>query len=566
MGRAALASRLAIITGAIAACAVLLGVVLMRETLKAKPKVQQTAKDGFLALDSAPLPSGRELYKNYCAACHGDNGDGNGPAARFLFPKPRNFGQAKFRIVSTTNRLPTDDDLMQVLNRGMPGSAMFPFAHLAGAERRELVTHVRTLMRTAMDERLRREAAKRGDEVNSAELADDIKRLLDTGLAIDVPVDFASLGQESIARGRDLYLRTCAPCHGQNGKGDGVQDQHNDDGTPTRPRDFTRGIFKGGRDPRQLYARIMLGMPGSPMPASLSVLPPAEIGDIVQFILSLAKPDAQKRVEHTRQHLVVHRIATALSGDIPEQIWKSASASPVVVSPLWWRDYAEPDLQVQALHDGHVLALRLIWADATLNDQAVRPQDFEDMAAVQLYKGPREPFLGMGLADHAVDIWLWRASWQSRPEAYADVDQTYPHMSVDLYPYESHGKGARPHATENQPREFLTAQAVGNLRSDPTQAFTGNSITARGVGSITMRPRLSQQVGATGSWREGRWTVILRRPLEVAPDAGIAMAPGERISIAFALWDGAARDRNGQKLVSIWHDLQLEDSERTADP
>jgi hypothetical protein len=28
-----------------------------------------------------------------------------------------------------------------------------------------------------------------------------------------------------------------------------------------------------------------------------------------------------------------------------------------------------------------------------------------------------------------------------------------------------------------------------------------------------------------------------------------------RVTIAFALWDGAARDRNGQKLVSIWHDL-----------
>ena len=29
-------------------------------------------------------------------------------------------------------------------------------------------------------------------------------------------------------------------------------------------------------------------------------------------------------------------------------------------------------------------------------------------------------------------------------------------------------------------------------------------------------------------------------------------------SIGFALWDGAARDRGGQKLVSIWHDLDLE--------
>jgi hypothetical protein len=36
------------------------------------------------------------------------------------------------------------------------------------------------------------------------------------------------------------------------------------------------------------------------------------------------------------------------------------------------------------------------------------------------------------------------------------------------------------------------------------------------------------------------------------------LIPGQRYSIAFAVWDGAASDRNGQKLVSIWHDLEVE--------
>ena len=34
------------------------------------------------------VPEGK-LYGNYCAACHGENGDGNGPAARFLFKANR---------------------------------------------------------------------------------------------------------------------------------------------------------------------------------------------------------------------------------------------------------------------------------------------------------------------------------------------------------------------------------------------------------------------------------------------------------------------------------------------
>src|SRR5262245_61935826 len=42
------------------------------------------------------LASGQELYGTYCAACHGEKGGGDGPAARYLYPKPRNFRDARF--------------------------------------------------------------------------------------------------------------------------------------------------------------------------------------------------------------------------------------------------------------------------------------------------------------------------------------------------------------------------------------------------------------------------------------------------------------------------------------
>jgi DMSO reductase family type II enzyme heme b subunit len=167
------------------------------------------------------------------------------------------------------------------------------------------------------------------------------------------------------------------------------------------------------------------------------------------------------------------------------------------------------------------------------------------MAAVQLFQGSPEPFLGMGASDRPVDVWLWRAGWKPGADALATLRAAYPHLAVDQYAFQ-------------QFKEFLTARAAGNLQADPARAFTGSNIQAKGFGSATMRPKISQQVSASGSWSKGRWTVVLRRPLQVPAEAGLPLAPGAKLSAAFALWDGAARDRNGQKLVSIWHDLELE--------
>jgi mono/diheme cytochrome c family protein len=484
------------------------------------------------------LASGKHLYSVNCAPCHGDQGDGNGPAARYLYPRPRNFGEVKFRVVSTANLMPSDADLLQVLERGMPGSAMFPFRHLPEADRQALVAYVRHLTRTAVLEQQRAEA---GGKVDLAELSRDVDQYLQPGAVLEVPADLPAPGAESVARGTQLYrTEGCSACHGPTGKGDGAQDQRDSNGVPIRPRDFGRGFFKGGPDPRQLFARIILGMPGTPMPAS-SKMKPADAGDLINFILSLSDPAVRSRDEHRRVQVVARRTPTALPADGSAPEWDASPAARVAVSPLWWRNVPEPDLQVAALHDGETLALRLSWHDPTRDDRPLRPQDFEDMAAVQLVAGPPEPFLGMGAVGGAVDVWLWQASRAT----YPDMDAAYPHMAVDLYPF------------KDDP-EFRTARAAGNLRADPDRSLTGNNLGAQGVGTMTLRPRPSQLVSAAGAWRDGRWTVVLRRPLTVPAEAGVPLAVGGRASIAFALWDGAARDRNGQKLVSIWHDLRLE--------
>lgn len=101
------------------------------DAASAQPGVSPVAN---IEPDPQPL-TGRQLYLQHCAACHGEQGAGDGIAARFLFPKPRDFRLGKYRVVSTTNRIPSREDLDAVLVRGMPGSSMPPWRHLSKVER-----------------------------------------------------------------------------------------------------------------------------------------------------------------------------------------------------------------------------------------------------------------------------------------------------------------------------------------------------------------------------------------------------------------------------------------------
>ena len=63
-------------------------------------------------------PSGRAFYRQNCATCHGEQGDGQGPRAFFILPKPRNFQHPASR--ATYNR-PT---LFRAISQGRTGSEM----------------------------------------------------------------------------------------------------------------------------------------------------------------------------------------------------------------------------------------------------------------------------------------------------------------------------------------------------------------------------------------------------------------------------------------------------------
>src|SRR5690606_466951 len=164
-----------------------------------------------LALALAPTPArgqgegqgqgqghpGKPIYDRWCAGCHGVDGRGEGEAAAYMLPRPRDFTRALYQVRTTASGgLPTDADLLRVIDEGMPGTAMPGWRTLLSrSERDALVDYLKTFSRFF----------GQGEPPQA----------LAFGSA-------PRASEEVLREGREFYERIeCWKCHGQAGRGDG---------------------------------------------------------------------------------------------------------------------------------------------------------------------------------------------------------------------------------------------------------------------------------------------------------------------------------------------------------
>ncbi len=216
--------------------------------------------------DPAAAARGHLAYDRYCISCHGVEGDGRGPSADWLDPRPRVLTSGVFKFRSTpSGELPTDDDLLRTISNGLHGTNMPAWRATTEAERRDLVQFVKTLSP-------RFAAEPQGKPI-----------------AIPAPPPFdAAL----VARGKEVWAKMqCAACHGDGGKGDGpsASTLRDDWGQPITPKDFTRGPLKSGDTPEDLFRTFQTGLNGSPMPSFAESIAPDESWALVAYVRSLRR-------------------------------------------------------------------------------------------------------------------------------------------------------------------------------------------------------------------------------------------------------------------------------------
>ena len=491
------------------------------------------------------LQRGAELYTLKCLACHGSDGSGDGEAAYLLYPKPRDLRRGSYRITSTWDATPTDQDLYATITRGMPGSAMPSWAHLPESDRWALVHYIKSLSKRPL--------------LVPPSKAPDLEEGDDGEGVIEAPREPADT-REGRARGAVHFAQNCESCHGPFGQGDGprVETLEDASGYPIRPRDLTTGVFKGDPSPASIYRRIVGGIADTPMPAHPHLIGD-DAWDLVHFVRSLSSDELRERAEMRRIELLCSRVETL--PDHPDAgAWRDIPGATLHLMPLWWR-YSRPEyVKVQAAHDGKSMAILLAWADETHDEMAVRPQDFRDAAAVQFATTQDPPFFAMGTKGDFVNIWMWKSDRQADLAGFHDIDTQYPNTGIDSYPNLQRSPYEQPMrhaATLEADATFITAWGAGNIVADPTLRSAAEDLRAQGFGTLKARPMADQAVEASGVYKTGSYRVVLRRELKGKGREAVDLKPGRKVPAAFAIWNGSAGDRDGKKSVTIWQDFVL---------
>ena len=461
------------------------------------------------AQDSGDL--GEVTYVRWCAGCHGVDGSGNGTAAEYMLPRPRDFTQALYQIRTTASgALPTDDDILAIIDRGMPGTTMPGWENLLSDDEKEaLVEYLKSFSRFFS--------------------ADEVPQPLEFSRATRSNADV-------VAEGESLFrdLAGCAACHGDGGRGDGesAPTLADDRDFPIRAADLTENwLFNGGGEAEDIYRRLLTGLDGTPMPSLADVITAGEMTHdqlwaIAHYVRSLSPDDPPGITEVVRGVLFED---APLPSSVDDEAWDGIDGAylplvgQIILMPRWF-DPRVDGVWVKAAHDGESVAVRVTWSDPNNSpdpewadwksqiislmqpkegdpqDEGPTPDQLMLQFPMQMPEGMELPFFLRG--DNRRPVYLWQ--WQS------DRD------------------GAQE----------------GEARGVGTEAFQSEG----------------QNLTVDASYADGQWQVMFTRALVTDDEGDLDFVTGEAIPMALFAWDGDNGESGTRGAVSSWYFLFLEDA------
>jgi DMSO reductase family type II enzyme heme b subunit len=449
---------------------------------------------------------GKVVYDKWCMECHGETGAGDGAAAAFMLPRPRDFTRASYQIRTTASgELPTDADMRQIIDNGMPGTAMPAWGTKLGeGERNDLVAYLKSFS-TFFE----------GDPPTPIEMGRQPGR-----------------SAEGLAEGRATFEKLeCFKCHGDAGRGNGPSGPtlRDDWGFPIRAADLTQGwTFNGGSTVEDAYRRLRTGLDGTPMPSFSDVIDAEVITDeqlwrVAQYVRSLSPEEPPRPRDVVRARLVTG----PLPGGPADSAWDGVEqyyiplVGQIIQKPRWFAPMVEA-VWVQAVHDGSTLALRVTWHDRSSSPDPEWDEWLAAMAAAATdVDGPLDAVQGPD-----------RLTIQFPGRLSGDVER----------PYFLGGDRQRP--------VYLWRWSSAPDALDEGAGAGFGRFTPRGEGG---------QVTHQARYDEGRWQLQLTRSLASSDSTRAPnFAPGILVPIAFFAADGSNGESEARGAISAWYGLYLD--------
>ncbi|MDM8561789.1 c-type cytochrome [Candidatus Marithioploca araucensis] len=485
--------------------------------------------------------TGQEIYQFRCAICHGEEGDGDSVAAELLYPKPRDFTLGMFKYkTSPSEKLVLDEDLFNTIKYGLKGTSMPAWETLLTDEQiKSLIPVIKRFDISASWEPEEADEDEDFDEEGHY-IKDDFVRITDKE-----PIeDQIAYSEESIAQGKIAFEKTCRQCHGYAGRGNITSGKRlaDDWGNRLWPRDLTqpwtwRVSHVSGNDEksrnetiRKIYARLSIGIPGTPMPAHRSTTDdpdPVSLADrwhIANYVYSLGENDIPPG-----ENTVIKGVnVTMLPTTVDDDAWSNAPATTLRLVPniikgeRLFTPLSEA-ITARVLYNKDEIAFLLEMSDRTdsrpgdIVSDGIQDEDIEmqsDAFAIQFPKAEsfettpivRKPLYRHGDAANPTTIWYWNAGNLDL------MDEIYPKSMI------FNAKG---------PEKRLEYRS-----NDKTLV-------------------------ATGKWEQGHWRVLMKRPRDGSNSGDVSFTEGQFIPISFANWDGSNGEVGSKHTLTSWYWLLL---------
>ncbi len=486
---------------------------------------------------------GNELYQLRCAACHGEQGMGDGIAADMLYPRPRDFSLGMFKYKTSPGTLPPrDEDLLEVIRNGLVGTGMPGWESILSEEQMvSLIPVIKGLDITATwspedadDDKFDDEGRYTGTDFISVSEVE--------------PTDGqVTYSEESIVAGKAAYKKACSECHGDEGRGNIISGKRltDDWGYRIWPRDQTApwtwratNVETSAVVPHEtartqtiknIYTRLSIGIMGTPMPAHRAVdegnKDPVSLEDrwhIANYVYSLREQAAPAPGKTS----VINGIFT--EGSLPENgadpAWELAQPVTLVLAPNIIKEDRlftplSETITVRALYNQNDIAFLL-----ELNDRTdSRPGEKTSV----------------GIQDEQYEL---------TPDAFAiqvPNEGAFEVSPVVIKPLYRHGDEAHPttiwywNAGSIEPK--VEAMSIVMNATGPD-----NKLEHRG----------SEDLKANGQWKDGRWRIVMQRPLK-GKSGDVSFAEGRYIPISFANWDGSNGEIGSKHTLTSWYWLLL---------